>query len=345
MKFKLIIVVLIVAILVFLMVPKSKEEESIKVPGVVVLQKSPIPTPTAFPFQELTIPYLRSRNYNSKLGELKKYQENTNYTSYITNYDSDGLKINGLLTIPKDNKETYPAIVFVHGYIAPSIYKTTEKYIDYVNYLAKSGFVVFKIDLRGHGDSQGDASGAYYSGNYIIDTLNAVSALNNADFVDKNAIGLWGHSMAGNVVFRSMAAMPSIKGVVIWAGAGYSYSDLQEYRINDQSYRPPTDNTQRQKDRQKLRELYGEFDPNSDFWKKVPATNYLSDIKGVIEIHHAINDDVVSIEYSRNLIKILDSTNIAHTLFEYPTGGHNISGPSFSSAMARTVSFFKQNLE
>ncbi len=344
MKTKLLLIFILIGLVLFV-ISKNNIGQTIKVPVDISLQKTITPTATPFPFQELTIPYLRSRNYNSKLGELEKYQENANYTSYITNYDSDGLKINGLLTIPKDNKETYPAIVFVHGYIAPSIYKTTEKYIDYVNYLAKSGFVVFKIDLRGHGDSQGDASGAYYSGNYIIDTLNAVSALNNADFVDKNAIGLWGHSMAGNVVFRSMAAMPSIKGVVIWAGAGYSYSDLQEYRINDQSYRPPTDNTQRQKDRQKLRELYGEFDPNSDFWKKVPATNYLSDIKGVIEIHHAINDDVVSIEYSRNLIKILDSTNIAHTLFEYPTGGHNISGPSFSSAMARTVSFFKQNLE
>ena len=39
--------------------------------------------------------------------------------------------------------------------------------------------------------------------------------------------------MAGNVVMRAFAAHPDIPAVVIWAGAGYTYSDLQEYRIEE----------------------------------------------------------------------------------------------------------------
>ncbi|KKQ26135.1 MAG: Dipeptidylaminopeptidase/acylaminoacyl-peptidase [Microgenomates group bacterium GW2011_GWC1_37_12b] len=304
------------------------------------------PTTTPFLFSEMTIPAMRSRGYDSKLNELSKYSENSSYTSYLTSYGSDGFKINGLLTIPKGNKPAngYPAVVFVHGYIAPTIYKTTERYGDYVNYLARNGFVVFKIDLRGHGDSEGDASGAYYSADYVVDTLNAYSALQNFDVVNPKTIGLWGHSMSGNVVFRAFTVKPEIPAVVIWAGSGYSYTDLQEYRISDNSYRPPLQNTQRARKRQLLRDAHGDFNSNSEFWKQVVPTNYVNDLKGAIQLNHAINDNVVSIEYSRNLEKILGTTNIFHELNEYPSGGHNITGPYFVTAMQNTVNFYKKYL-
>lgn len=311
---------------------------------------TPTATPLALnnnvPFQEITIPYLRAREYRSNLSELEVYSDEQNYTSYLTSYTSDGLKINGLLTKPKSEEPVggFPAIIFVHGYIAPTIYKTTEKYVDYVNYLARNGFVVFKIDLRGHGNSEGEAGGSYYSSDYIVDTLNAYSALQNTDFVNPNKIGLWGHSMAGNVVFRSLAVKKNIPAVVIWAGAGYTYDDLIAYRITDNSYRVPPQDTERAKKRRLLNETHGTFDSNNNFWKMVPGTNYLDGVTTPIQIHHAIDDNVVSIEYSKNLMKVLDETSISHQLFEYPSGGHNITGSSFSFAMQRTVDFFKDNL-
>jgi dipeptidyl aminopeptidase/acylaminoacyl peptidase len=295
------------------------------------------------PFMELTIPYLRTRKYESTLGELILYQKQSNYNSYLTSYTSDGLKINGLLTIPNTEGE-HPAIVFVHGYIAPSIYKTTERYGDYVDYLARNGFVVFKIDLRGNGDSEGEPGGAYYSSDYVVDTLNAYEALSAASFVDTAKIGLWGHSMAGNVLLRAFAAKPTIPAVVIWAGAGYSYADLQKYGLQDLSYRPPTNNTNQQERRTKLRFLHGEFRENDPFWSQVAATNYLADLKGAIQIHHATDDSVVNIGYSRDLMKLIDNTNVVHELYEYKSGGHNISGTNFSVAMRRTVNFFKKYL-
>lgn len=299
-----------------------------------------------FPFQELTVPYLRDKKYSSNLGELKPYKTSSNYTSYLTSYDSDGLKINGLITIPNNDKtKKHPAIVFVHGYIAPSIYKTTEKYVEYVDYLAKNGYVVFKIDLRGHGESEGEATGAYYSGDYIIDTLNAYKALENSEFVDAKNIGLWGHSMAGNVTLRTFAAKPQIPAVAIWGGAGFTYTDLLEYRISDNSYRPPQQNTDRQRRREELRKLYGDFDPNSDFWKKVTPSSYLSDLKGSLALFHSADDNVVSVEYSRNLKKLLDVSEVNNEYHEYKSGGHNIANPSFSQAMETTVKFFDKYLK
>ncbi len=296
------------------------------------------------PFYELTIPYLRSRSYESELGQLEKVSEHNLYISYLTFYSSDGLKINGLLTVPKGKvpESGWPAVVFVHGYIPPSQYETRQNYGSYVDFLASRGLVVFKIDLRGHGQSQGLASGAYYSSDYIIDTLNAYSALKTAVFVDSKKIGLWGHSMAGNVVFRSLVALPEINSVVIWAGAVYTYEDFAKFSISDNSYRPPASDSPAREKRRELFAVYGEFDPQNEFWQQVVPTNYLEGVAARIQLHHANDDQVVDINYSKNLINVLDGTEIDHQLYEYSSGGHNLTGSNFTVAMQTTADFLKQ---
>jgi dipeptidyl aminopeptidase/acylaminoacyl peptidase len=311
------------------------------------IQKAVLPSPTPFPFQELTIPYLRQRTYKSNLAELVSYADNQSFTSFLTSYQSDGLKINALLTKPHGEmpKDGWPAIVFIHGYIPPKEYQTTDRYADYVNYLAQNGFVVFKIDLRGHGSSEGEPSGAYYSSDYVIDALNAHAALQASDFVNPKKIGLWGHSMAGNVVMRAVVASPDIPAVVVWAGAGYTYTDLQKYRITDASYQPSQAPADRVRRRQALLDEYGQPDEKSTFWQQVAVTNYLKDLKGAVAINHAVDDNVVSIGYSRDLNALLDKTDVPHELREYPSGGHNISDYNFSAAMANTVAFFSKYLK
>lgn len=338
-----IIILLFVVVIGALVLFKFSKQDSIKniVTNPSLVQNFPSP------FKEMTIPYLRGRNYKSSLGKLDLYGEDATYTSYLTSYTSDGLKINGLLTIPKGTrpKNGWPAIVFIHGYIPPTQYTTTSRYIDYVDYLARSGYVVFKIDLRGHGDSQGKAGGAYYSGDYIIDTLNARAALQTSSFVNPKKIGLWGHSMAGNIVLRSLAARPEIPVAVIWAGAVYSYTDFNKYKLNDSSYRPPDMSRVNAGNRQEIFKKYGQISPSNPFWKVVAATNYLGDLKGAIQLNHAVDDTTVNIGYSRDLNALLNKTKVPHELNEYPTGGHNISGAYFTEAMQNTVRFFDKYLK
>ena len=311
------------------------------------IKQSLLSSPTPFPFHELTIPALRERSYKSSLGKLALYADSGSYTSYLTSYDSDGLRINALLTEPKGEqpREGWPAIVFVHGYIAPTQYQTTERYVPYVDYLSRNGFVVFKIDLRGHGDSEGEPGGGYFGSDYVVDTLNAYAALQSADFVNSKAVGMWGHSMAGNILLRSLAVKPDIPATVIWAGAVYSYVDREKYGINDNSYRPPTLSANTQNRRQQLMQQYGSPSATSPFWRQVIPTNYLNDFKGAIQIDHAVDDTVVNIGYSRDLMKLLDKTKIPHELNEYQSGGHNIEGISFTQAMEKTVEFFKKYLK
>lgn len=305
-------------------------------------------SPTPFPFEELTIPYLRVKKYESKLEQLTLLSENNGYTSFLTSYKSDGFKINALLTKPSGEMPNggWPAIVFVHGYIPPNQYQTNgQAYSSYVDYLAKSGFVVLKIDLRGHADSEGEAGGGYFGSDYIVDTLNAYSALQSTNFVNSNKIGLWGHSMAGNVLLRSFAAKPDIPAVVIWSGAVYSYTDREKYGINDSSFQSLGLTPTRLNKRRELIAKYGNPSNDSQFWKLVAPTNYLNDLKGAIQLDHALDDTVVNIGYSRDLNKLLDRTSVVHELNEYLTGGHDIEGESFTKAMDNTVDFFKKYLK
>lgn len=302
--------------------------------------------PTSVPFHEMTIPYLREREYSSELGATERVSSNSNYVSYLTSYDSDGLKINAQLTVPTEDRplEGFPAIIFVHGYIPPTNYQTLVNYSSYVDYLARNGFVVLKIDLRGHGSSEGDASGAYYSSDYIIDVLNARAALQNFEDVDSGAIGVWGHSMAGNVTLRTLASMPEIPAAVIWAGAVYTYEDWEEYGISDGSYRPPTNQEVRQRERDSLFETHGRFDRTSPFWITVAPTKYLKDLEGAIQLNHAVNDEVVNIGYSRDLATLLEENGVEYELKEYSSGGHNLTGSTFNEAMGNTVNFFSTHL-
>jgi predicted esterase len=84
-------------------------------------------------------------------------------------------------------------------------------------------------------------------------------------------------------------------------------------------------------------DIYGSFDKDSFFWRQVVPTNYLSGYSGEIRLFHAVDDSVVSIDYSRNLADILDSMSINNSLYEYSQGGHNITGNSFAQAMQKTV--------
>ena len=298
-------------------------------------------TPTPFPFIELTIPYLRERSYESSLSGLQQVSINSSYTSYLASYSSDGFKVNGLLTKPTVEMPEggFPAIIFIHGYIPPANYNTLTSYSSYVDFLARNGFVVFKIDLRGHADSEGEAGGGYFGSDYIIDVLNARAALANSDFVNPEKIGIWGHSMAGNIALRSMVSS-DVPAIVIFAGAVYSYQDRVKYGINDSSFSISQLSPSRSNKRQELFERYGSPSAQSFFWQKVIPTNYLQDIKGAIQIHHAIDDNVVNIGYSRDLMKILDTSPILHELYEYKRGGHNLTGASFNQAMQKTVDFF-----
>jgi dipeptidyl aminopeptidase/acylaminoacyl peptidase len=316
---------------------------------------TPTPTVTDVVFevgQELTIDYLRDLEImGSEITFEQQLNDRSNYHQHLVSYISEGNKIYGLLTIPfvQPPEGGFKDIVFNHGYIPPSVYRTTERYTAYVDYLARSGFVVFKIDYRGHGQSQGEPTGSYFSPGYTIDAITALKSLQILDFVDPQGIGMWGHSMAGNLVLRAMLIEAEVKAGVIWAGAVYSYDDFGQYGIDDNTYRPPqpSDSQESTDPRRRSREIfdtYGRPDTQVDYWKAVSLTENLGYLTQPIQLHHAEDDSVVDIGYSYGLAAALQENGRSYEFYTYESGGHNLISPYFEQAMMRTVEFFRKYL-
>jgi len=316
---------------------------------------TPTPTETEVNFEigrEITIDYLRDLEITgSEITFEQGLSHASNYQQHLASYISEGNKIYGLLTIPDGEPPEggFKAIVFNHGYIPPTDYQTTERYTAYVDHLARSGFVVFKIDYRGHGDSGGEPTGSYFSPGYTIDSISALKSLQMMDIIDPDGIGMWGHSMAGNLVLRAMLIEPDIKAGVIWAGAVYSYDDFAQYGITDNTYRPPatSESPERSGRIRRSREIIEEFglpDTKVDYWKAVSLTENITFLDNPVQLHHAEDDPVVNIGYSIDLAAVLQENDKEFELYSYEGGGHNLISPYFNQAILRTVEFFRNKL-
>ena len=295
---------------------------------------------------DLSIEALRKGNYpGSDLVIEQTLAPGSNYNRYVASYKSENLKIYGLLTVPNGDRPTggFPAIIFNHGYIPPAEYQTTERYASYQDGLARSGYVTFKSDYRGHGDSEGSPSGAYGSNGYTIDVLNAVSSVKKYPGVNPEKIGMWGHSLGGFLTLRAMVMSPDIKAGVIWAGVVGSYPDLiNNWRRATGTPFPLPSGARRW--RQVLIEQFGTPEENPTFWNSISANSYLSDISGPLQLHHGTADSSVPIRFSQTLDRQMKDAGKTVELFEYRGDDHNLSA-NFNTAMARSVEFFDKYLK
>jgi len=269
-----------------------------------------------------------------------------NYARYYASYESEGLTIYGLLTIPDGEMPPtgWPAIVFNHGYIPPMEYRTTERYIAYVDWLARSGYVIFRIDYRGHDRSEGEARGAYGDPGYTVDVLNAVGSLKRFPQVDAQRIGMWGHSMGGYLTQRAMVISPDIKAGVIWAGVVGSYTDLlSRWRRRGAETATPVPAGPRGW-RSRWAEEFGAPEENPDFWNAISASSFLADISGPLQLHHGTADTSVPPELSEILYEQMLAAGKTVEYYSYEGDDHNLSN-SFSDAMTRTIMFFDKYLK
>lgn len=304
------------------------------------------PTPTLHPMHVIAA---RQTEYpGSEITIEETLESGANYYRYIAWYESEGLKIYGLLTVPfGEAPETgWPGIVFNHGYIPPEVYRSTERYIAYVDSLARSGYIVYRIDYRGHDRSDGEASGAYGDPGYLVDVLNAVASLQAFPLADAQRIGIWGHSLGGYLTLRAMVISKEIKAGVIWAGVVGSYPDLVccwrrptpgvPTRTPNPNFRSGWRNT--------WQNLYGSPDENPEFWLGISSNNFLGDLSGPIQLHHGTADISVPIQFSQDLYQQILQAGKVVEYYEYEGDDHNLA-TYFNLAMMRTIEFYDRYLK
>ena len=310
----------------------------------------------------LQIEVMRQQSYpGSPITIEQTLEPGSNYQRYVVSYLSDGFKVYALMTVPTGTKPAtgWPAIVFNHGYIPPSQYRTTERYVAYVDAIARNGYIVFKSDFRGFGASEGGdvAGGGYGTPAYTVDVLNALASLKSYADVDPDRIGMWGHSLGGQLTLRAMVVAEDIKAGVIWGGVVPPYPEIIALWDFARRPAPAPDFSERagaipETARrwiqsfsawvQEFTAMYGTWDENPAFWATISPNSYLADLSGPIELHHSTTDTVVPVVWAEILAQELEAVDgQPHTLYTYPGDDHNISA-NFGLAMQRTVAFFDQ---
>jgi dipeptidyl aminopeptidase/acylaminoacyl peptidase len=269
-----------------------------------------------------------------------------NYERYIASYRSQNNKIYGLLTIPDGTipKNGFPAVVFAHGFVPPSEYKTGAEYQQEIDMLAQHDYVVFQPDFRGHGNSEGDARGTYFSAGYTIDFLNALASLKKHKDVNIDKIGVWGHSMGGNIVLRSLTVSHDIQAAEIWSGVVGSYKDLL-YHWDHSAAWESSEVYQHMIKPSEMIQDYGSLQDNPSFWNSISPLSYISSITIPVQIQAGQKDEVVPWEFSQELYTQLQKQHKNSEILLYPDAGHEFIDTDLGAALQQTLEFFDKYLK
>ncbi len=142
------------------------------------------------------------------------------------NKDAD-LTLAGTFTYPED-KNNLPAVVLISGSGPQNRNEELmghKPFLVLADYLTKNGIAVLRFDDRGIGESTGDFSLATTE-DFVTDAIAGINYLKTRSEVDKNKLGLIGHSEGGLIAPLAAVQDDDIDFIVLMAGPGMNGREI-----------------------------------------------------------------------------------------------------------------------
>lgn len=304
--------------------------------------KAVSPTLKDTTFDKYTFATLRKTDFPGSsitLGNVVKNEEN--FVSRIFYYKVDGLKVSGLLNMPK-KEGTYPVLVMFRGYVDRKAYTVGEGSRHSGEVFAYKGFITLAPDFLGYGQSDMPSAKPleerFQTYSAALTLLASIKNLNTAlekgkvnIKADPEKVAVWGHSNGGHIALSVLEITGKKYPASLWAPVSkpFPYSVLyyaDEFDDHGKS----------------LRKVIANFERDYDIEDYSP-TNFFSWIQAPVQIHQGGADDAVPLTWSNALEKELKANNISVEYYTYPDEDHNFGHGSWPTLIERSVDFYKEN--
>jgi len=271
-------------------------------------------------------------------GDLQLHRvlaEDPAYTRYYVTYRSGKLTISGIMNIPK-GQGPFPLIFLNHGFIPPRIYTNGRGLKREQDYFARHGYAVLHSDYRNHAESDRDTlNNLRWRIGYAEDILNAIDAVKKSDLksIDKNRIGMLGHSMGGGITMQVIVSHPTmVHAAVLYAPVS---ADLR-----DNYYRW----TARSRLGDSLLTLVGSPEENPQFWRGMSPLYFFNKIRAPVLVQHGTKDESCRFEWSQKTVDSLKAAGKDVTFSVLENEKHEFINlwPVF---MQRNLDFFDKHLK
>ena len=172
-----------------------------------------------------SIPSLRQRDYGGgNLTAVTEWREGNGLRAVGFEYPSDALTIYGRMSIPEGDGP-YPVIIAIHGYNPSNAYANPNYSIAEFDGLVREGYIVIHPNMRNYPPS--DMGDDLYRVGMSIDVLNLIEIIKSQagqpgllEKADASQLGLWAHSMGGEISLRVLTISSDIDAALLYAPLG-----------------------------------------------------------------------------------------------------------------------------
>lgn len=216
----------------------------------------------------------------------------------------------------------YPVIVRVYG--GPHAQLVTNKWqgADITQYMLQQGYIVYQLDNRGSNNRGTAFEFPIYEtlGQVeVADQITGVKYLHTLPYVDKERIGVFGHSYGGYMALMTMFKAGD------YFKAGVSGAPVTDWMLYDTHY------TERYLNHPEV---------NAAGYQQSSVFPYVSGLSGPMMVYHGMADDNVLFTNTTKLIKALQNEGKLFELMTYPGSKHSMRGKKVKVHLNATIMDF-----